>query len=145
MTSATKMMPSIVDASETPRRRKLWVGAVLYAAVGGTAAEVLGGVGSAAGVPMRAAGMGAQHAESIATGMFAMGTAICTFWGFVIAVAVRRFSRRPARMFAALAVVLTGASLLAPLAAAQTAGSTKVLLLGAHVLVAAIVIPGLVR
>ncbi len=109
------------------------------------ATEVYGLLARAAGVPMAAAGLGARHAGPITVGMFAMGTLICTFWGTVLAVLLARFAARPAGTFTASALVLTAVSLYAPLSAADTALSTRLVLAVAHVLAAAIVIPALAR
>ncbi len=105
------------------------------------ATELYGMAARAAGTPMAAAGVGSHRAGPITVGMFAMGTVICTFWGTVLAVVLHRYARHPARTFTVAALALTAVSLVAPLSAADTAGSTRVMLAAAHLLAAAIVIP----
>jgi hypothetical protein len=95
----------------------------------------------AAGVPMAAAGLGASTAGPITVGAFAIGTLSCAFWGTVLAVLLARYTARPARTYLRATVALTALSLAGPLAAADTATSTKLMLAVAHLQVAAIVIP----
>jgi hypothetical protein len=65
----------------------------------GLAASVLvetwGLAARAAGVPMRAAGLGSHHATAVTVGMFAMGTILVTFW-FTFAVVGQAHPRRRA-------------------------------------------------
>jgi hypothetical protein len=105
------------------------------------ATELYGLAARAAGVPMAAAGFGSHRAGPITVGMFAMGTAICVFWGTVLATVLHRYAARPARVFTVAALALTAVSLVAPLSAADTAGSTKAMLAVAHLIAAAIVVP----
>lgn len=63
--------------------------------------------------------------------------------GILLAAALFRGSRRPARAFAIGALVYTALSELAPFFAAHTETATKVVLVVAHVIAAAIVIPPL--
>jgi heme A synthase len=90
---------------------------------------------------MSAGTIGSDTAQPIAVGMFAMGTLICTFWGTVLAVILARRALHPARAFARATIALTAFSLASPLAAGDTATSTKLMLALAHLLAAAIVIP----
>src|SRR5215475_7373457 len=71
----------------------------------------------AAGVPMRAAGLGAHHATPITVGMFAMGTMVVTFW-FTFAVAfMARYAKNPERSYLRTALPLLAISLAVPLTA----------------------------
>jgi Family of unknown function (DUF6069) len=141
--------PSTITASTAaPGRRSsvpVPVVGLITGVTGAVAAELYGLVARAVGVPMAAAGFGSRQASPITVGMFAMGTLICTFWGTVLAVILYRYAARPARIFTATALALTAVSLIAPISAADTAGSTKTMLAVAHLLVAAIVIPLLAR
>ena len=74
-----------------------------------------------------------------------MGVVVCTFWGTVLAAALSRRATNPSRTFVRVTVALAAASLIVPIGAAHTPGSTKVVLIGAHLLAAAIVIPVLNR
>ncbi|WFE54365.1 DUF6069 family protein [Micromonospora sp. WMMD1155] len=82
--------------------------------------------------------------EKIPLGGFAVVTGFFSIVGVVIAVALLRWSARPAERFLWTAVSLTAISLVPPLlAGANTA--TTVALLGLHLVPAAVVIPTLTR
>jgi hypothetical protein len=127
------------------RTRSVWLVGALAGLAASVATEVYGLIARFAGVPMSAGSMGAPSAGPITVGMFAMGTLICTFWGTVLAVLFARFAKHPARVFLRTALALTAVSLLAPVFAAHTAVSTKIMLLVAHLLAAAIIIPVVTR
>ncbi|GAA2985544.1 hypothetical protein LV75_005308 [Actinokineospora diospyrosa] len=63
----------------------------------------------------------------------------------MLALLVARYAKDAARTYLRTTVVLTALSLAGPLAAADTATSTKVVLVVAHLLAAAIVIPPVAR
>jgi hypothetical protein len=109
------------------------------------AIEAYAAAGRAAGVPMQAGAPWAHSAQHLTTATFGVAVFICTLMGTVLAVLVARFSDRPARTFVATAVLLTAASLVEPLGAAHTAGSTKLFLACGHVIAAAIIVPVLAR
>lgn len=75
---------------------------------------------------------------------FAAMTVIFSVFGLVIAAALRRFSRHPRNAWLRTTVALTVLSFV-PDALADAAVATKVLLMLAHVVAAAIVIPALAR
>ncbi|WP_242910908.1 DUF6069 family protein [Actinomadura terrae] len=125
--------------------RPLWLVGAVAGAAASAATEVYGLVARAAGVPMEAGGIGAATADPVTVGMFAMGTVICTTLGTVLALVLARYASRPARIFVTVAVALTAVSLFSPLAAGDTAVSTKIMLCLSHVLAAAIVIPAIAR
>ncbi|QXJ22977.1 hypothetical protein AGRA3207_004063 [Actinomadura graeca] len=138
--STTITAPARVLAS-----RPVWFACAAAGLAASAATELYGLAARAAGVPMQAGGVGAPAAEPITVGMFAMGTLICTFWGTVLALVLARFASRPSRVFVRAAVPLAVLSLVGPVAAGDTAVSTKVMLCVAHVLAAAIVIPVVAR
>ena len=70
-----------------------------------------------------------------------MGTLVATFWSTPVVLAVAHWARRPARTYLVVAVATLSVSFLAPLTSTGTAASTKVVLCGAHVLAAAIIVP----
>lgn len=128
-----------------PRLRRIFGAAALAAASSAIAVTLYALVIRALGVPMRAGFIGAAAASSLKIGSFAMGAIICTFWGTLIAAALSRFASQPRTRIVQVAVVLTAVSLVVPLGAADTAGTTKIALVGAHVLAALIIIPALAR
>jgi hypothetical protein len=82
--------------------------------------------------------------ETIPLSGFAVVTGFFSVVGIVIAVAVLRWSARPAERFVWTAVSLTAISLVPPfLSGANTATTTA--LLGLHLLAAAVMIPTLAR
>ena len=82
--------------------------------------------------------------ETIPLSGFAVVTGFFSVVGIVIAVALRRWSARPAERFVWTAVALTAISFVPPLVAgADTA--TTVALLGLHLVPAAVMIPTLAR
>jgi hypothetical protein len=107
--------------------------------------EVYAAIGRAAGISMRAGAPGAHTALPVTPGSFAIGILICTFWGTVLAVVVAKVAPRPARAFTTIAILLTAASLVSPLAASHAADSTRLFLACAHLLSATIIIPTLAR
>jgi heme A synthase len=136
---------AVTPPASALRTRPVWL-VGLCAGLAAAAVTELYGLGArAAGIPMRAGGIGADTAEPITVGMFAMGTLICSFWGIVLAVLLARYAVQPARAFIRATAVLTALSLAGPLGAVDTAGSTKLMLALAHLLAAAIVIPTVAR
>jgi hypothetical protein len=107
--------------------------------------EIYGLIARAAGVPMRAAGFGSHTAGSITVGMFAMGVMVITFWFTFATVLIARLARKPARVYVRTALALLVLSLAVPLSAADTATSTKLMLAGAHLIAAAVIIPVVAR
>lgn len=121
--------------------RPVWLVGATAGVTASVVVELYGLVARAAGVPMEAGSVGAAAADPITVGMFAMGVLISTFWGTVLAMIFARYASRPSRTFGRVAVPLTALSLITPLAAGDTAVSTKLMLCAAHLLAAAIIIP----
>src|SRR3954467_6014121 len=80
-------------------RRPVWQICYLSALAACVAVEVWGLAARAAGVPMRAAGLGSHHATPITVGMFAMGTLVVTFWFTFVVVLIARFATDPRRTY----------------------------------------------
>jgi Family of unknown function (DUF6069) len=125
--------------------RPVWMASALAGLAAALATELYGLAARAGGVTMAAGSIGASTADPITVGMFAMGTLICVFWGTVLAVLLARWAARPARTYLQVTVALAALSLAGPLAAGDTAVSTKLMLVAAHVLAAVIVIPTVAR
>lgn len=138
--SVTTISIDQTSATQTATRPvwKVAAGATVVAAV---ATELFTLVARALDVPMRAADPGASAAKDIAVGGFA-GAVL--FWGLIgiaLAVVLARKAKAPARTYAVTTITLTALSLLGPVFAAHTELSTKIVLLVAHVIAAAVVIP----
>jgi hypothetical protein len=99
----------------------------------------------AAGVPTSAGFLGATHAQPVTAGSFVTGVLVCTFWGTLLTVALGKHSRRPRPVFVLVSCTLAALSLAVPSGAGATSTSTKLTLVGAHVIVALVVIPILAR
>jgi hypothetical protein len=67
--------------------------------------------------------------------------AICMIFATAIAALINRLSSRPARTYRIVTAVLVFVSLVAPLTAAATSTSTRLTLIAAHLVTAAIVVP----
>ena len=80
----------------------------------------------------------------ITAASFSIGVLFSSFFGVVIAVALARWAKRPARTFQRAAIALTAVSLYAPFTA-QTDTATKYLLAVGHVVAAAVIVPLIVR
>jgi hypothetical protein len=122
---------------------------VLAGAVGGltatVAVEAYAAIARTAGVPMRAGAPGAHIASAVTPASFAVGILVCTFWGTVLALLIAKLAGRPVHTFVRTAILLAALSLISPLTAAHAAPSTRLFLVGAHLLASAIVIPILAR
>ena len=129
---------------EVPVRRLL-TGGLTAAVVGVAVIEGYAALVRAAGVAMSAGFLGSTHPQPVTVDSFATGVLVCTFWGTIIAVLLCKLSRHPRRAFLLASCALAALSLVVPFGAGATAGSTKVALAGAHVIVALIVIPILAR
>lgn len=145
MTTTSLSKATRTDRGSRRSTRRIALGGAAGGIAAIAAVEVYAAIGRAAGIPMRAGAPGAQTALPVTAGSFAIGILICTFWGTVLAVVVAKVARRPARAFTAIAILLTAASLVSPLAAGHAAYSTRLFLAGAHVLSATIIIPTLAR
>ena len=140
-TAASAQMP----AASFMARRPVWQVSYLSGLAASVVVETWGLAARAAGVPMRAAGIGAHHAMPITVGMFAMGTMVVTFWFTFAVVLMARFARNPKRTYLRMALPLLVLSLAVPLTAADTAISTKLTLAAAHLMAGAIIIPAVAR
>jgi uncharacterized protein DUF6069 len=117
------------------------VGAGLVAVLVATAATTLAaGLAMAVGVEFEVP----EGGETIPLPGFAVVTGFFSAVGVGIAVAFRRWSARPAERFGWTTVSLTVISLVPPLIAGADAAATTVLV-GLHLVVAAVMIPVLIR
>lgn len=126
-------------------RRPVWQVSYLSGLAASVIVEAWGLAARAAGVPMRAAGLGSQHATPITVGMFAMGTMVVTFWFTFAVILMARFAKNPKRTYLRTALPLLALSLAVPLTAGDTAISTKLTLAAAHLIAGAIIIPTVAR
>jgi len=145
MSTATATFPTTEYVESDTKARSVWrvgVGATL---VGAAVTELFALAARAVDVPMAAADPGVDHAKDIPVGGFFMAVVIWGLVGVVLAAALRRWTRNPARIFVITTVTLTALSLLGPAFAGATEASTKVVLAVAHLIAAAVIIPPIAR
>jgi hypothetical protein len=94
---------------------------------------------------MRAAPQTADAGRPIPISGYATGTLLCTAIGTVLAIALLRLARRPARTFVVVTTLLTLASFRGPITTGHATTATRLVLASTHVVAAAVVIPALGR
>ena len=144
VTAASAHAPAAPSASFLARR-PVWQVSYLSGLAASVVVETWGLAARAAGVPMRAAGLGSHHATPVTVGMFAMGTMVVTFWFTFAVILMARFAKNPKRTYLRTALPLLALSLAVPLTAADTAISAKLTLAAAHLIAGAIIIPTVAR
>jgi hypothetical protein len=135
MTTITASPAALVDnAPATASRRPVGRAGSLAAVSAAVATTAVAAAARAAGIEL------AIDGERIPLLGFAQLTLIFSFIGLGLAVALRRWARRPRRTFVTTTVALTALSLVPDLLISASAGS-KPVLMATHVVAAAIVIP----
>ena len=142
---STMSAATLTSTASFLARRPVWQVSYLSGLAASVVVEIWGLIARAAGVPMRAAGLGSHHATSITVGMFALGTMVVTFWFTFAVILIARYAKNPRRTYLRAALPLLAVSLAVPLTAADTAISTKLTLAAAHLIAAAIIIPAVAR
>ncbi|WP_193318036.1 MULTISPECIES: DUF6069 family protein [Streptomyces] len=125
-------------------RRPVWQVGALAVVAGAVLTEAFALAARGLGVSMLAA-TGDQEPAEIPVGGFATAVLVCATVGVLLALVLARFTRRPARIFAATTGVLTALSLVPPFLTTDTATSTQLVLAVAHLVAAAVVVPPLTR
>ncbi|MEV6587361.1 DUF6069 family protein [Streptomyces acidicola] len=144
-TQTTAQFPSTPRFTRFLAARPVWLVGVLATLAGAVVTEAFALFARAAGVPMDAASPGAEEAAEIPVGGFAGGVVFWSVAGIILAVALARWARRPARTFTVTTVALTALSLAGPAVAPHTATSTQIVLAMSHVVAAAVIIPTLAQ
>jgi hypothetical protein len=112
-------------------------------AAAATTAVVL--AAKAVDVPMEAAPKTEDFGRAIPLWGFPQSTLMCTAIGIVLAIALGRWAKKPARTFVAVTVVLTVISFAGPITTGYATTATRLVLGLTHVVAAVIVIPALAR
>ena len=144
MSLATATFPT-TDVEAGVRTRPVWKVGALATLTGAIVTEAFSLAARAIDIPMKAADPGAEAAKDIPVGGFAMAVVMWAAVGILLAVALARWARRPARTFVITTVTLTALSLVGPAVATHTETATRVVLAVAHVVAAAVVIPPIAR
>ena len=113
----------------------IWRPAAVAGVGAAAATAAVAAVAHAAGVPLTLDG------EPIPPSGFAVLTLVCTAIGFGIAVAMRRWARRPQRTFIRTSIALTALSFLPDLLVPAASVDTRITLMATHVVAAAIFVP----
>jgi hypothetical protein len=129
-----------VVGQTTHRLRRLAVTGLIAALVAVVATTLAAALAQVVGVDFAVAGSD----ETIPLSGIAVVTGFFSVVGIVIAVALLRWSARPAERFVWTAVSLTAVSLVPPVLAGANAG-TAAALVGLHLVAAAVMIPTLAR
>jgi hypothetical protein len=141
--STASAITATSTGTSTPSRWSLLRLGALAGVAAAVATELVAAGARVSDVSMEAGGFGAETAEPIPVLGFAFATLLWTAVGIVMAVAMTRWAKRPARTFTVTAVVLTVVSLVPPALAGATTTGTKVILALTHVVAAAFVIPAI--
>lgn len=142
-TQTTVQSPSTLRSTRSLTTRPVWLVGVLATLAGAVVTEVFALGARAVGVPMDVASPGQAEAAEIPVGGFAGGVLFWSIAGIVLAMALARWAKLPARTFVVVTVVLTALSLVGPAVAPHTATSTQIVLALSHVVAAAVIIPAL--
>jgi hypothetical protein len=121
----------------------VWAVAAVSALVAAVAVGLTALVADLAGVPLEAAPQNADGPEAIPLWGFPMSMLMSGAVGVLIALAVARWSRKPARTWTIATVVLTVVSVAGPITTGHATTATRLVLELTHVVAAAIVIPAL--
>jgi len=132
--------PASGTTRSTHRARGLVVTGILATLAAMVATTLLAALATAVGVDFEVPDGG----ETIPLPGIAVMTGFFSVIGIVIAAALRRWSARPGQRFVQVTVLLTAASLVAPLLSGADAATTTTLVV-LHLAAAAVVIPTLAR
>ena len=118
--------------------RDIWRTAAMAGAIAAVATTIIGALAKAADVPLVSGDMEIQIPA------FAIFTFVGAALGGLLATQLRRRAGRPRRTFVTTTIALTALSFIPDLTADATT-ATKLTLVGAHLVAAAIIIPALAR
>jgi hypothetical protein len=133
-------------ATRAPYGRLLLVNLAATVAAG-VATEIWIAIVRAAGVDLRIGDPFGDPSSAMAlpTGACATSIVMCMVLGTALAVGLNWKARRPAQTYVVVASVLTFVSLGAPLVSAGASGATKLTLIVAHLIAAAVIVPLVAR
>jgi hypothetical protein len=146
MTPTTPPITTTHDAAATDRlsalaTKPLWLVGVGAVVAGAVVTALFAAIADAAGVPLEVASESGGTPEAIPVAGFGTLVLAAGAIGVLLALALDRWTSRPARTFAIVATVLTVASLVTPFIAQEATTATRVVLGLAHVVAAAVIIP----
>ena len=130
------MTTTTASHSTTTAGRSIWKTAAIYGVVAAVATTTIGAIAKAADVPLVVGELEVQVPA------FAMFTLIAAAIGGLLASQLQKRAGQPRRTFLIITLVLTALSFIPDLTADATT-ATKLTLVGAHVVAAAVIIPAL--
>ena len=136
MTAPTTISPSTIITAPTSAGRSIRRTAAIAGVVAAVATTVIGAVAKAADVPLVIGDL------EIQVPMFAVFTLAAAALGAVIATQLQRRNGQPRPAFVITTVALSALSV-APDLAAEATTATKLTLIGAHLVAAAVIVPAL--
>jgi hypothetical protein len=136
MTTTTTRSQSTITTAPTSPGRSIRRTAAIAGVIAAVATTAVAAVAKAADVPLVAGDM------EIQIPMFAVFTLIGAALGAVIATQLQKRNGQPRRAFVITTVVLTALSFLPDITADATT-ATKLTLIGAHLVAAAVIVPAL--
>ena len=134
--TAPAISPSTIITAPTSAGRSIRRTAAIAGVVAAVATTVIGAVAKAADVPLVIGDL------EIQVPMFAVFTLAAAALGAVIATQLQRRNGQPRRAFVITTVALSALSV-APDLAAEATTATKLTLIGAHLVAAAVIVPAL--
>jgi hypothetical protein len=123
--------------------RPLWLVGLVVGLVGSAAAIVVALAAEALDVPMLVAESETADTMQVPASGFVIFVMASTAVGVVLAYALARWAKHPARTFVVVGVVLTALSMGLPITTHQATTATRLVLGLTHVVAAAIIIPAI--
>ena len=134
-------IPTTIYTERRTAERSLGRVGVTATATAAAIAEAFTIAARGLGVSMRAADPGAAAAKAIPVGGIGMAVLMNAAVGLLVAAALARWAKSPAKTFAVVATTYATLSLLGPAFAGHTHLATKLVLVVAHVIAAVVIIP----
>ena len=143
--TSTRLHPDTDDLTggARPTAKALAATGAVAGLAAAAATVVTVAVAKAVDVPMQAAAGAGEAAEDIPLWAFAQITVVSAILGTLLALALNRYARRPARTFVVVTTLLTVLSFVGPILAEEATTATRVVLELTHVVAAVIIIPAL--
>lgn len=133
------------NAISSTRIRPLWLVGIVAGLLGSAAAIVVALVARAADVPMLVASSDTAETMKVPASGYLVSVMGSTVVGVLLAYALGRWAKRPARTFVVVSVALTALSMGLPITTHQASTATRLVLGLTHVVAAAVIIPAIAR
>lgn len=144
MSTLTSTLPP--TAAESRRSSApVWRAGAVSGAIAAAATTAVAVGAKAVDIPMLAAPRTEEVGRAIPLSGYATGTLLATAIGTLLAVALLRWTKRPAPVFVGVTTLLTVLSFAGPVTTGHATTATRLVLALTHVVAAAIVIPAVAR